>query len=696
MSINHCSLLFILFIGLTSLTASAQKPPMKFGKINEQNFRNEGCPIDSSAHAHYIFDFGYSYFEYADTRVASNDIQRNRKGFQLLFNRHFRIKINDNNGFEWANIRIPLYYDKDQEKILKLKASTYNYENGRIVQSKVSNSDVAYEDTRENWKTAKFAMPNVKKGSIIEVEYVILSDYYFNLQEWYFQRSIPVLQSDYYVEIPEYFHYNETQKGYFPIERQESSQARQIEIIYVEKAEAGYVYSNGNVGGQESYSQKINYIEVGYHYSAHDVTAFPAEAFLRTDENYLAKMEFELNSTQFPQQTTQSFSVSWEVVDETLLESEAFGKQLTKDNHLKEVAQAILQQSNDSTPAQILMKKAFLKIQKQLVWNGIQNKYVETSLKKAYDEGAGNCAEINLNLVALLRMLGIHSNPLALSTQEHGIIHPVHPSLSRFNYVIAMAEINGETYLLDATDPYSDINLLPIRCLNDKGRVIGGGKEPWINLMDYKSYKSYSKYQMVLTDALDLTGKGITTLKDYGAYLEKKDLKKANDPDQFAKEMEKEFPGVEIKNVQVEGLDSLSDRMRIDFDFADTEAVNSNGDMIYFSPCFAPFFKENPFKLDERQYPVEFNFPYSISQSYEITIPDSYEISEIPKQKVVKLPNNSGMFSYQLSQKDHVINVTSTILIGKSLFLPSDYDYIKQFFQLIMDSQNELVVLKKI
>lgn len=55
--------------------------------------------------------------------------------------------------------------------------------------------------------------------------------------------------------------------------------------------------------------------------------------------------------------------------------------------------------------------------------------------------------------------------------------------LSQFNYVIAHVEIDGKSYLLDATDFFSNVNLLPIRCLNERGRIISDKPgEKWVSL----------------------------------------------------------------------------------------------------------------------------------------------------------------------------------------------------------------------
>ncbi len=52
----------------------SQRPPEKFGKISKADFGPKYCPIDSNAHAYFIFDYGLSDFKYFQTKVSSSDM----------------------------------------------------------------------------------------------------------------------------------------------------------------------------------------------------------------------------------------------------------------------------------------------------------------------------------------------------------------------------------------------------------------------------------------------------------------------------------------------------------------------------------------------------------------------------------------------------------------------------------------------
>lgn len=683
----------LVLIGLALLvfvttSAYSDNASLKFGKVDKKNLEENVCPIDSNAHAYFIFDEGQSTFEYASTTIDTRGASQN-KGFQLHFNRHFRIKILDNQGYDWGDIEISLYHHEDRkEQITKLKAYTYNLVDGKIEKTKLDRSDIKMEESGKNWDTEKFAMPNVKDGTIIEVEYTVVSDFFFNLQPWFFQRSIPTLESYYRVEIPEYFNYNISEMGYFNIAKEDESRRRELKLTIVEAGNGGLVGSS-----TQKYTHTVDYMEKIHTFSGKDIPAFPKEKFLKTERNYLSRVEFELNYTNFEGSSIHYYTTSWDEIDHDLNNSYSFGKELSRNNHLKDDVAFLKGQQLEGLT---LVNSAFELIKKRINWNGIQNKYVTNSLPRAYKDGSGNCADVNLNLVVLLRELGFESYPVILSTRQNGLIFVTHPSISSFNYVIAMVKNGDATYLLDATDPFSEPNLLPVRCLNDRGRIIGDVPEKWINLMDYKNYAMSGTYQISFDDHMGMHSSTSMRFKDYAAYQNRRDIKEMNDMGKFVEKLEKQTGNCDIENMEVKGLDSLEQGLYLNYDLTKENSAEGGSDMVYFSPVIDPFFGDNPFKLEKREFPVEFSYPYQIQQVYTYTIPDNYQVEEVPKPLIVTLNNNSGRFLYQVQQLGNKLNVSLLMNLSKSMFLPAEYEHLKQFFQMVIDKQHEYVVLKSI
>ncbi len=79
---------------------------------------------------------------------------------------------------------------------------------------------------------------------------------------------------------------------------------------------------------------------------------------------------------------------------------------------------------------------------------------LDNSLKATYKSRSGNEAEINLVLAAMLRHVNIAADPVLLSTRNNGVINPVYPLLTRFNYVVTRIGNDEAKFYLDASESW--------------------------------------------------------------------------------------------------------------------------------------------------------------------------------------------------------------------------------------------------
>ncbi|MFN8206187.1 MAG: DUF3857 domain-containing protein [Bacteroidales bacterium] len=636
----------------------SQKPPAKFGKITPEELTVQACPIDSNAGAYYMFDFGISEFYYEGTQVRSND-PGDKKGFRLKFKRHFRIKILRNSGFEWANVEIPLYHaGKSREDLADLDAVTFNLEEGKVVKTKFDRDNLVKEERNNNITLVKFPLSAIREGSVIDVSYTINSDFLFNLQEWTFQHLIPTLHSEYHVYIPEYFNYNQTMLGYYPIKHSTSSRYDKITITYIQAAEGSSVDASRST---QEYQFKVN----DYNYLGTDIPAFPQEKFLKTPYNYLSKIKFELASTKFPNSVMQLHTTSWDAINKDLMEAESFGYQLKADGFLKDDA-ALL--SNSNLQGVGLMDLALNLIKSRIKWNGLNRVYVTSTLRRAYSDGLGSSSDVNLSLVALLRLLGFDANPVLLSTRENGLLNPAHPSVTDFNYVIALVKFEGKNYMMDATDPYSEINLLPLRCLNDKGRVVGFTGGEWVDPRQQNMFRKSSVINLSLQPDLTLAGKMQIEHGNYAAYIKRREVHGYNSREEYIQKFQSEVPGLSLTEPAFENLDTLGIALTESYNCSFENQVTKSGNVCYFNPLQIDRNDENPFRLEEREYPVEFYYPQLILQTIKIAIPEGYTVESMPKPAIFTLPDKAAKYVYNIVLVNNEIQLTSMLQVSRIFF----------------------------
>ncbi len=435
-----------------------QEAPIKYGKVTDDEVKMKVFAADTSAAAVILADYGRSYFTYSDD-------------FKITFERIVRIKILKKSALDWANVVVPYYVkNSSKEQVGSIKGTTYNYENGKVVKVKMENSAIFDEKESANWSNKKFALPAVKEGSVLEIAYTVTSDFLFNLREWNFQYSIPVVLSEYRASIPKFFEYKQIAQGYESFALKESVLGTQNVTL---RRSGGYVGPHRVAGGTD-----IESIDnVNHRWVMKDVPAIKPESFITTINDYVSKIEFELEWIRFPNTMPKSFAGNWSRLSEDLLADEQFGLQLNRTGYFKSELAALAGIKDTLSK----LNAIYDLVKKSVKWNGKNSKYATTNLRSAYTNKTGNAADVNLMLVAMLREAGFNASPVVLSTRENGRA-PHTPVLIRFNYVIGLVKIGDKQLLLDATDPYMPLGSLPLRCLNGSGRIIHEQGGDWVAL----------------------------------------------------------------------------------------------------------------------------------------------------------------------------------------------------------------------
>ena len=143
--------------------------------------------------------------------------------FHLVFKFHQKIKILRQAGVSQADFSIPLYKsDKSSEFIRYVKATTFNLENGKAAETKFDPKNVFTENPGKYYNIQKFALPQVRVGSVIEVEYELESPFIRNFREWQFQSDIPKMHSEYWTMIPANYNYNIGLRGFLKLAKNDS------------------------------------------------------------------------------------------------------------------------------------------------------------------------------------------------------------------------------------------------------------------------------------------------------------------------------------------------------------------------------------------------------------------------------------------------------------------------------------------
>ncbi|HET7818010.1 MAG TPA: DUF3858 domain-containing protein, partial [Bacteroidia bacterium] len=309
--------------------------------------------------------------------------------------------------------------------------------------------------------------------------------------------------------------------------------------------------------------------------------------------------------------------------------------------------------------------------------------------------GIGNVTDINLTLFQLLWKLDFEVLPVVLRTRDEGIMSTTIPSLNKLNYVIVQVKMNNQTYLLDATDELLPYGFLPERCINGQGRTVCDYPE-WVELKTSKKDKETISYDLDLkNESLSLKGKIIHKKNDYAAFNFRKKYRTFNSKEEYLDEFQKDKAGLKILSSEILKLDSIYFPVQEKYEVSVTNRVSEIEGELYINPLLYSQFKENPFKSDEREYPVD--FPYLIEKSFIVTIkiPERYTIASLPESVKLQLPNNAASFVYQIAFVNNTIQLNCKFNINKEIFPVEEYSDLKEFYAQVIKQQALPVILKK-
>lgn len=624
-----------------SITCHAQKSPIKFGNIPMEDMTLSVYPQDSSAAAVVLTDYGVAGLQVTALNATMN------------LERHTRIKILTKDGLGSADIQI---YLNNGDRISSLKAVTYNLENGAIVETKMSKDAVFKEKFDKYTDIQKFTLPNVKEGSVIEYSYTQYSEAYWLFPNWKFQRNIPSRISEYWANIPDFFTYQKYMQGYI---------SASYEVVPKPQAKS-------------------------HHWICRNVPAFKEEPYMTSEEDYISRINFALATIQFPGHPMQEVMQSWVKLNQDLSEDAGFTGVLKGSGFLKKSTEEVITGLTDETAK---LKAIDRYVKQNVEWNGIQDYYPDENLKKIIEQKKGTSGDINFILGSMLTKAGFTVDMVLLSTRSHGFIRKEYPMQRQFNYVVCAVRIGEKVTFLDATEPYLPMGILPDRCLNGEGFVISKTRSAWIPVESKLKSKSIVSADLLLSADGTLKGK-IDYIRD-GYYAQKmRKTVSSKGEESYKKEL---YTGKswELDSCLFENLTDLDKPAKEKHEVTINEHVSTTAETMYINPIVTTQLAANPFRLKTREYPVDFGNPIENIYLCKIKIPEDYTIEEMPQSKVFLLPGNAAKFTYNVSQNGGVISVVSNLQINKSMFIQTEYESLRLFYDQVVAKQTEQIVLKK-
>jgi transglutaminase-like putative cysteine protease len=647
----------LLICSLLPGTLVAQNELPAFGKVDKEDLEMKDCAFDKGAEAVILIDDVNIFFE---------------RGSKVPLRQHtehrIRIKILKEKAFERANIKLYFRNSRQTYNLFGIAAMTYNLgPNGEVVTSKIEKKQILEQAVGKDFSAYAFSFPDVKVGSIIEYKYDESMEYIFELPTWYFQDEIPTRWSRLRVAIPEYYVYTSQMQTSLPIEKKKTDEQS---TILVEGGAASFGISR-------------------YSYLMKDVPGLREEPYMGAAKDYRQRIEFQLSQVTFPNSFPVDFTSNWEKLTKELLENDYFGKQMRKNIHR---TSELDNQLSRLTSKYDKLTATYNFVRQNMEWNGETGIYCE-NIDKAWEKRRGSLAQINMLLINLLRDADIEAYPMLCSTRNHGKVNTAFPFEKQFNEIVAYVIIDDIPYIVDASDKYNPVFMIPHDIMTSEGFVVDKNKGGFVSIWDPKMRM---RQVVSMQGAIDEEGilSGTANVSSYG-YARNPRIRRWKDGKEKFIQNYYASPGVAMKIDDVEINNLENDSLSLDQKLKFSLQLNSSGEYKYFSVNLFTGLEKNPFTAEKRFTDIEFGANQYYTLVGNFTIPEGYTFEELPKDISMIMPDTSIVFSRFMSANDNTINVRMTLQFVRPTYFVDEYQEFREFYKKLYGKLNEQIAIKK-
>ncbi len=602
------------------------------------------------------------------------DLQCRASNFLLINEYKKRIKILKEDGKRYGDIEIVVYDEEDnsfRDHLSGLKAVTYNLEDGKITKTKLNGELKSEQRLDQYYKIVKFSMPNVKVGSVLEIEYGISSEDIATIETWYAEERIPVFYTQYEVKIPDWFTFSTDVTG-----------QKQIKCS---RTEENYTEFVGN--------SQLSTNAVLERYEGRQLSRLVDEDYIYCIDDYRTKVTKDITNYTIPGVIYKSYNQDWSQEIGNLMGSSYFGRLCKRNNPFENEIQAIKWPEDFSLNQKIDSLRQML--WSRYSWDETYSLYAR-NIRNLNKEMMGTSATLNFALMNMLNDAGIKAFPVVMNNRLRGRL-PIRPS-RKYLKAMTLAVYNpaDSAYVyVDAGSNDYPVGVIPSQFLVPRAFLLNPDAKQFFTKDLRDVCKGTTIDNLVVGIAADgtLTGKVSVAHRGLDAALYRKRYKAATDESEFVQKMAAKWDA-EISDYTINHVHSTNESVGELFQIQ--KQLDVDGDRIYLNP-FLGINLESPFKAESRELPVEFDsnsiFKYSIS----IKLPEGYEVEELPNKLNMKMPDGKFVVRVSFSPAEgNLMSVSLNINRTTLLYPKNDYELLRSIYTELEKTANSRIVLKKV
>ncbi len=566
----------------------------------------------------------------------------------------------------------PVLYLAGKDELISFEARTIQ-PNGKILtlgkedlhRVVVKPDFVSFSDD----KSVSFTFPGVEEGAILEYSYKIkrYRRPVFRLV-WYIQSSFPKLYTKFGIEFPHVFLSEKHGWTFAPSN------------IHLDSPEIkNHIRKTGLLEYKtQTYSWELRNVPALHREPAmppfEDVAQLLRVEYKYKSWDHLTREYWDLVESRFEQSDNEAMRrLAREITGEAETEKEKIEKIF---NYLQNNYRYVAMDIEDS---------------------GWIPNYPEDIIRNKY----GDCKDMSVMAVTLLRALNIKAYPALVKTTDAGTLNTRVISLD-FNHMVVMAETEkGKTYWLDATGDACPLGEVYASLEGAKALILypdGSGRLKTIQPSSAQSNRFLRTVLLKLDKEGQLTGR--VTLKATGNYnlSMRGSLREATTKDMhriISGYINSHWPDVEINNLEYDDPKIPARDFNISFDVnMGNFAVDASELLVLKPTIFNLDAQLNDFQDTERRHDVVFKAPFSIKDHVELQYdPERYSLSARPKTIHVRALFGFVNARPDIDSKTHTIAYTVDYAITKKRISAGNYPDFRVLLQNLAKCERQNIVL---
>ena len=195
-------------------------------------------------------------------------------------------------------------------------------------------------------------------------------------------------------------------------------------------------------------------------------------------------------------------------------------------------------------------------------------------------------------------------------------------------------------------------------------------------------------------------GSFIGTLEDayreYASLITRRELKDKKDLDIAKETFETEQAGIVIDSVQVDGKDSINLPLKLKVWISSSSYAQSNGDLIYINPHILHRSRENPFKMPNRKFPIDYSYRRNYTNVVTLFLPNDFEVKEILPNRKYYINSDFVTYSRKVQIDSQKVQLMCKFEIRETEIKPQLYTQLRDLYSQIIAAESEQLVLSRI